>query len=66
MNNQVSDKKKNLIKYLLIGFIVSLATRYIPNNIIKNEEVIMIGATASITFGILDMYLPSIYITTCN
>jgi hypothetical protein len=60
MNKQVSDKKKNLIKYLLIGFIVALASRYVPQNTIKNEEVIMIGAIASITFGMLDMYSPSI------
>jgi hypothetical protein len=60
MNKQVSDKKKNLIKYILIGFIVALASRYVPQNTIKNEEVIMIGAIASITFGILDMYSPSI------
>ena len=62
MNKQVSDKKKNLIKYLLIGFIVALASRYVPRNIIKNEEVIMIGSIASITFGILDMYSPSIQV----
>jgi uncharacterized membrane protein YraQ (UPF0718 family) len=62
MNKQVSDKKKNLIKYLLIGFIVGLASRYIPRNTITNEEVIMIGSIASITFGILDMYSPSIKI----
>lgn len=60
MNKQVSEKKKNLIKYILIGFIVALASRYVPQNTIKNEEVIMIGAIASITFGILDMYSPSI------
>jgi len=62
MNKQVSDKKKNLIKYLLIGFIVALASRYVPHNTIKNEEVIMIGSIASITFGILDMYSPSIQV----
>ncbi len=62
MNKQVSDNKKNLIKYLLIGFIVALASRYIPTNIIKNEEIIMIGSIASITFAIFDMYSPSIQI----
>jgi hypothetical protein len=62
MNKQISDNNKNLIKYLLIGFIVALATRYIPSNTIKNEEIIMIGAIASITFAIFDMYSPSIQI----
>jgi len=62
MNKQNSDNTKNLIKYLIIGLIVSLAVRYIPNKILDNNEIIMIGAIASLTFGILDMYAPSIII----
>jgi len=62
MNKQVSDKKKDLIKYLIIGFCVALSARYIPSYTIKNEEIIMIGAVASIVFGILDMYSPSIHV----
>ena len=62
MNKQKSDNTKNLIKYLIIGLIVSLAVRYIPNKILDNNEIIMIGAIASLTFGILDMYAPSIII----
>ena len=62
MNKQESHKKKNLIKYLLIGLIVALAARYIPQHTLQNEELIMIGAVASISFGILDMYSPSIII----
>ena len=56
------NKQKNIIKYFLIGFIVAIAARYIPNHTIKNEELIMIGAVASISFAILDMYSPSIVI----
>ena len=62
MNKQNSDNIKKLIKYLIIGFIVALAVRYIPNKILSNNEIIMIGSVASITFGILDMYSPSIII----
>ena len=56
------NKQKNIIKYFLIGFIVAIAARYIPNHTLKNEELIMIGAVASISFAILDMYSPSIVI----
>ena len=49
-------------KYILMGLIVVLATRYIPDNILKNKEIIMIGATSSITFAILDMISPSIHV----
>ncbi len=62
MNKQESHKEKNLIKYLLIGLIVALFARYVPHNTMLNEEAIMIGAVASIMFGILDMYAPSIII----
>ena len=62
MNKQESNKQKNLIKYLLIGLIVALTARYVPHNTILNEEALMIGAVASIVFGILDMYSPSIII----
>jgi hypothetical protein len=60
MNKQISDNKKNLFKYLLIGLIVAIAARYIPKMIITNEEIIIIGSIASITYAILDMYLPTI------
>ena len=60
MNKQISDKKKNLFKYLLIGLIVAISTRYIPKIIITNEEIIIISSIASITYAILDMYLPTI------
>ena len=62
MNKQNFNNIKNLIKYLIIGFIVCLAARYIPNQILSNTEIISIGAIASCTFGILDMYTPSITI----
>ena len=62
MNKQNSDNTKNLIKYLIIGLIVSLAVRYIPDKILSNNEIITIGAIASVTYGILDMYAPSIFI----
>jgi hypothetical protein len=51
---------QRLIKYILMGLIVVIATRYIPENIIQTKEIIMIGATSSIVFAILDMISPEI------
>ncbi len=62
MNKQESNKQKNIIKYILIGLIVALASRYIPYKPIASDEVLMIGAVASIMFGLLDMYAPTIVI----
>lgn len=51
---------ERIIKYILLGLIVLLAVRYIPENKLPNKELIMIGATSSIAFGILDMASPSV------
>ena len=48
------------IKYIIMGLVVVIATRYIPDILIPTKELIMIGATSSITFAILDMYTPQI------
>lgn len=57
MNNL---KIERIIKYILMGLVVILATRYIPNYEIPTKELIMIGATSSIAFAILDMVSPAI------
>jgi mannose/fructose/N-acetylgalactosamine-specific phosphotransferase system component IIC len=51
---------ERIIKYILLGLIVLLAVRYIPENKLPTKELIMIGATSSIAFAILDMASPSI------
>jgi len=53
---------QRLTKYILMGLIVVIATRYIPDNIMQTKEIIMIGATSSIAFAILDMISPAIHI----
>jgi hypothetical protein len=53
---------QRLTKYILMGLIVVIAIRYIPENIIQTKEIIMIGATTSIAFAILDMISPAICI----
>jgi xanthine/uracil permease len=59
---QDPDFKKKLVKYLLFGLIIGISVRYIPNKQIDNNEILIIAAIASITFGIIDMYSPSIEI----
>ena len=57
---QDPDHKKKLVKYLLFGIIVGISIRYVPTSKINDKEILMIGAIASITFGIIDMVSPSI------
>ena len=54
------EKSRRIIKYILMGFIVLVAVRYIPNQPIETNEIVMIAATSSIAFGMLDMVSPSI------
>lgn len=55
-----SEIKQKIIKYLLIGLIISIAIRYIPSLPIENKEILMIGAVGSITYALIDMISPSI------
>jgi hypothetical protein len=59
---QDPDRKKKLVKYLLFGIIVGMSVRYVPSNRINDKEILMIGALASISFGIIDMVSPSIVV----
>ena len=43
-----------------MGLVVVVATRYIPDTLIPTKELIMIGATSSIAFAILDMVSPAV------
>ena len=54
------EKSRRVIKYILMGFIILVAVRYIPNQPIETKEIIMIGLISSISFGMLDMVCPSI------
>lgn len=56
------SKVQKLTKYILMGLIVVLATKYIPDNNLQIKEIIMIGATSSISFAILDMISPAVSI----
>ena len=56
-------KFQKVIKYILMGLITVIALKYIPDYKINNKEIIMIGATSSITYAILDMISPTIKIS---
>jgi len=60
------NKLQKITKYILMGLIIVVAMKYIPDNKINNKEIIMIGATSSIFYAILDMISPAIKISNEN
>ncbi len=53
-----------IAKYILMGLVIIIALKYVPCECIKTKEIMIIGAISSITFAILDMVSPSIFIQT--
>ena len=49
---------KRLIKYLIMLFVVSMLTFYIPNCSVINEHAFYIGLLAATTFAVLDNCIP--------
>jgi len=61
--NQINiNKYQKIAKYILMGIVVILALKYIPDTCLPTKEILMIGATSSLTFAILDMVSPNIII----
>lgn len=56
------NKTKKLLKYLVLTLVVSLSLKYIPQNKIEMNEIIMISSITTITFAILDIINPNIKI----
>ena len=54
---------ERVIKYILLGLVVLVATKYIPEHGLPMKEIIMISATSSIAFSILDMVSPSVNVS---
>jgi ABC-type Co2+ transport system permease subunit len=48
------------IKYFVEGLMVAIAAFFIPQKVMKLEEIAMIALTAAATFVLLDMYAPSV------
>ena len=57
----VKEVLTRLLKYLIQGLAVAIASHYIPKSTPKMSEVLMIALTAASTFAILEMYAPGIY-----
>ena len=51
--------KENLLKYLLMFVVVSVATLVIPTCGVLRSQAIMVGLLASTTFAIIDMIYPN-------
>ena len=47
-------------KYALEGTIVAFAAYFIPQRVMKAEEILMIALIAAATFAVLDLFAPSI------
>jgi hypothetical protein len=59
INNSYVEK---IIKYLIISLITICSLKYIPDTILKTNELIIIGSITGITFAIFDIMSPSIKI----
>ena len=52
-------KLNQILKYILIGIVTSLAIKYIPATTLLNDEILMISFIVSICYAIMDTVLPS-------
>ena len=50
---------KRVIKYLIEGLMVAIASFAIPKHTLNIEEIALIALTAAATFAILDTYIPA-------
>ena len=50
---------KRIIKYLVEGLMIAVASYVIPKRSLNMEEIALIALTAAATFAILDTYIPS-------
>jgi len=55
----ISEFIRRLVKYLIEGFMVSVAAYAIPKRSLNLEEILLIALMAAATFAILDTYIPS-------
>jgi uncharacterized BrkB/YihY/UPF0761 family membrane protein len=60
MSNITVLRVERMIKYILLGLIVILAIKYIPETQLPTKELLMIGATSTIAFAILDLVSPAV------
>tara|TARA_A100001015_G_C14941326_1_gene692662 strand:- start:584 stop:784 length:201 start_codon:yes stop_codon:yes gene_type:complete len=51
---------KRIMKYLIMGTVVGIVVRYIPEIPVPNKELILISMITSMSYALLDMVSPSI------
>jgi ABC-type Co2+ transport system permease subunit len=56
----ISELIKKIIKYLVLGLVISVVAIVIPRKPLNLEEVILLALSAAATFSILDVFLPSV------
>jgi ABC-type Co2+ transport system permease subunit len=62
----VAELIKRIIKYLIEGLMVAIASFAIPKRTLNLEEIALIALTAAATFAILDTYIPSMGVSARN
>ncbi len=62
---KITDKEKckRIIKYILMSLVMLVSLRYIPNQLLNNNELLTISFISSISFAVIDMISPSILIS---
>jgi hypothetical protein len=59
--NQVKNQNVyKTIKYILMGLFIFIVTKYIPQKLLKINEIIIISISSTIVYIILDTVSPSI------
>jgi hypothetical protein len=56
----IGDLVMRLLKYFVEGLAVAIAAFVLPGKTLKVAEIAMIALVATATFGILDVYAPSV------
>jgi len=55
----MSELIKRIIKYLVMGFMISLCLFFIPKKSISYDEIALVSLSSAAIFSIMDTYLPS-------
>jgi len=51
---------KRIVKYLVLGLMVSIVAIVIPKKSLNLEEIVLLALAAASTFAVLDVFLPSV------
>jgi len=60
VTTDVSEIVLRIVKYLITGIVIGLATFLVCGERVKLHEILVIGVTAAAVFAILDMYAPEV------